>query len=1315
MQTIDLTIRRVRATFSRFAWVFLVAAAWLGWTAGAARAAEPANLEGQPFVQGFAPRDYDADTACKSVVQDRRGLVYVGNHSLVLEYDASTWRKIPLSGEGWIGALAYDTSTDRVFVGGGNFLGYLQPADDGSRAFVSLAEQLPAEARDFGDIHGIYCTPEGVFFLDRNFRVLRWRDGCFKAWQLAAPGQFGRLRGGWAGEKFYVQSPETGLRCLQNEAFVEASGDPAFHRVTVRAVRAAVDGTTLVATARDGLFTLRGGVAQPWDVEGAAFLKDKGVNDLAVLRDGSLAVVTESAGLILLDREGRFRVRVSEPGGLHDGGLQGLCEDAEGGLWLGSLNGVARLEVNSPLSILRAASGEQLTNTFCGDLWFGRMVLGNFSGLYQLTAADPSTATGAHLERLPGVNDIYDGALPVENGLLLTADGKVVLLDADARIVPVLDTGSRQVIFYRSVIHPSQVYAGLENGQVRALELDAATHRWQDAGLVVDLGRTGVVSGLAESPQGDLWVASSGHGLFRVQPAAGEGKERITSLMEAPGPLHGEANVWVWTDGGPVVFMTPDKLFRLDELGENVRPAAEYGAGFVDGSFRNAGVLSYDAGSLWVVGSRPGKAGEEPVYGRVLTGGQGRAPTFQQLPRKITRVVGRVQALIPLQDAPEKLTTLFVTGSEGIVCLDVPRWEAQAAPPAFAALIRRAVTVGGSDAPGEAPPVLSGPLPYAHNSVHFEYSAATYAFGAALRFQTRLVNFGQGSWSDWSERPSVDYLNLPEGRYTFEVRARDSDGRLSSVAAFPLRVLPPWQRTWWAYTLYALLAASAVYGMVRWRLRRLYARNQHLEDLIEERTDELVHARDQAESANRAKSAFLANMTHELRTPLNAILGYSQILLKDQELSARNRERITTMDRSGNHLLSMINEVLDLSKIEAGKLTLLPTPFSLDALLDDLCAAFQPRFSEKGLAFAHVAAPGLPMVVHTDAGKLRQVLFNLLGNALKFTQQGAVRLEITPAEGDRVRFGVLDTGVGIASEELRHIFHAFHQAGDSHTAAQGTGLGLSISQRLVELLGGHLEVESTPGRGSRFSFTLHLPPVAASGDLLAAPATSSAHRRVVGFRGPPRRLLVVDDETVNRRVLVELLAPLGFETEEAANGAECLERCAERPPDAVLLDLRMKPMGGLEAARELRCRGEAGATVRIVAVSASVFADDRQEAIAAGCDDFLPKPFKEEQVLAVLGRLLGLEWVQAAEPAGQAALPAVADPARFAAEVAAWLDLARGGDIFALKTRFAAFRDAGGIPEKHLDLVRRLEPLLAGYEVDRILNVLRQFQQNADP
>ncbi|MFO1349591.1 MAG: cache domain-containing protein [Gammaproteobacteria bacterium] len=384
-------------------------------------------------------------------------------------------------------------------------------------------------------------------------------------------------------------------------------------------------------------------------------------------------------------------------------------------------------------------------------------------------------------------------------------------------------------------------------------------------------------------------------------------------------------------------------------------------------------------------------------------------------------------------------------------------------------------------------------------------------------------------------------------------------------------------------------------------------------------------ARDAAEKANRAKSEFLAHMSHELRTPLNGILGYAQILLKQSDLSAKEQEGLQVIRQCGDHLLMLINDILDLAKIEAGKMELAEREFSLPQLLYSIVSMLQMRAEQKRLEFRFEVPGNLAEAVKGDDKKLRQVLINLLGNAVKFTETGAVMLRVE-RNADRYRFEVKDSGIGIAPEKLDDIFQPFTRANDNLGAAEGTGLGLTISRRLVEIMGGQLQVESSLGKGSRFWFELRLVEV----DTVPA-RVLEPDRQIVGYYGDTRKILIVEDKMTSRAVLAGLLGPLGFQCFEAIDGQDCLRQAPRLQPDVILMDLVMPNLDGLETTRRLRKRPNLK-QIAIIMLSASAFDMHKEQCLSAGCDDFIPKPVKVDELLRALQRLLALEWIYEAAP-----------------------------------------------------------------------------------
>ena len=412
------------------------------------------------------------------------------------------------------------------------------------------------------------------------------------------------------------------------------------------------------------------------------------------------------------------------------------------------------------------------------------------------------------------------------------------------------------------------------------------------------------------------------------------------------------------------------------------------------------------------------------------------------------------------------------------------------------------------------------------------------------------------------------------------------------------------------------------------------------EEALRRAAEEAQRAAEAAEAANRAKSVFLANMSHELRTPMNAILGYSQLMTRDPHITGEQREYLETIGRSGEHLLGLINDVLTMSKIEAGRITLQENAFDLHRQLEGLQEMFAMRANAKDLALILDIAPDVPRYIQADEGKLRQVLMNLLSNAVKFTEEGGVTLRVGKLEAEEgetleaplLRFEVEDTGSGIAPEEMDALFDAFVQTTTGQRSQEGTGLGLPISRQFTQLMGSELTVKSQVGEGTRFRFDLRVKRVEEDEvevhDLHPRRRVTGMEPGQVGPHGGPYRLLVVEDNPTNRDLLFKLLAPFGFEMQSAANGREGVALWESWQPDLIWMDMRMPVMDGYEATRRIKARAAAtGQAAIIVALTASAFEEDRDAIIAAGCDDFVRKPFRERDIFEILTQHLGIEFI----------------------------------------------------------------------------------------
>ena len=941
--------------------------------------------------------------------------------------------------------------------------------------------------------------------------------------------------------------------------------------------------------------------------------------------DGRLWIGTRGAGLWQRRPDGRF---LPAPWGdtLGDARVHGVLRDGRGGRWLHTQRGLFFDGGGGPRRFLVPEADEgdyqQALVDDQGGLWFGDAEF----GLVWLAGDWRSFAT---LSR-GGASDLRLSMRQAQAFARLD-DGSVLIGGEEGR-VDRLDPGGRRVqqgVLPADVLGAGRVFAMREtrDGSLWVgsghLSRRDPTGRWQTwRGDGPEALLPGPVDQLLAMPDGTLWLASYGGGLQHrdaegqilrsVRPGDGQGLDagtvevlllgpdgapwianeqgvlrwdggRFVRLVEARGhSVEGMAfdaagTLWTWSSGVLTRFDWRDgALVVLDEAtpGNEDLPAAEAGGIVVDRGGRVwipsvRGLYRYDPATRAV--RRFGMADGLPVREFGL-----RPPLVLDDGRILAGAVGGAVVFDPMRVEPDARTPPLVIES---------------------ASVRRAEDLVELDP--------AAPLTLQPDDRELRVVARLMAFAepASTRYRFRLNGYDP----DWVDVGAAGERPLPRpspGRYTLDIIGAAADGRWTPPITLEVVVLPPWHATWWAFTAYALAAAMLAAMLLLLFRNRLRAQAERRRD---------VELRALAQQASDAKTAFLADLGHELRTPLTGVLGMAELLLRDP-LPPGQRERVETVQRAGQHLLRLVNDTLDLARIEAGRLQLDDAPFSPRSLLADVALLLRPLAEAKGLAFELRIEPGLAPTLRGDEARLRQVLLNLGGNAIKFTERGRVAIVASPRPGGGLRLAVEDTGIGLDEAQQARLFQRFSQADGETTRRRfgGTGLGLAISRELARAMGGDLALASRKGEGSTFTIDLPLPEAdVASVPAPVAPATDRAAPR-------PLSLLLVEDDPIVADVMRGLLESRGHRVHHAAQALQALTLLQTERIELALLDLDLPAVDGFELAQLIRANGW---TLPLVAVTARADAASERRAVAAGMDAYLRKPVDGDTLAATIDAL----------------------------------------------------------------------------------------------
>ena len=1172
---------------------------------------------GTPFINTYLPEEYGAHEQTFAIDQDSAGTLFFANVTGVIRYDGRQWNvDSRVSDDAFRDVIAGPAG--KVFGLSKSNYGYFQADKQGIWRFHSLKDKAPDGFDDQASLTNADLIGGQVVFRSSG-HLLRYDIATDQMSMLNAQGRFGETD--VVDDNYYVMDYSLGLMQLKAGGLELLPGTESLKNTWVKKVLRYTEKELLIITRANGLLLYDFKQLRPWPTAVTPFLKEAYGFSGANIHDQYFAIGTERAGVVIIDKAGKLIQKLDKSTGLPTGNVLDLFLDKDDNLWVAQHGAISQVILNSPFTTIDERHG---VDGYVLHLMkhSGNTYVATSRGIVLKNDEAPWQQTEAYKPFRPLAPGMERAWLFVEKDDDFFAAGNMGMWQIEGDQYRSLYKGERLWAAV-ALAQEDRIVLGSVNGNLFLFEKQNG--RWQFKWKIKGFNRA--MDFLEQTEDGDIWMTDSGSGVFKIH--MNEARDSVLWVKQYGKneglPASERNRVFRHREG--LVFATVKGVYQYNATTDRFEPNEivnrQLGEDYV---FRYAQMAN---GTVYTALNPRGKA---------LLTFEGDSAYFQRSP--FQKIDGHNSEYVSGLGGSD----IWVAGT-GIKHYDHEMVQRPSAN--FKAHLSR-VQLSTSDSLlyggiGRHPAARLSP---GQNAVEFSFGANFYDKAEVLEFQSYLQGT-ETEWSVWTTKASRNYTNLPHGEYTFMVRARNVYGQVSDPATYTFVIGTPIYLTPLAYLLYAVLCIFFVWMVVKLNARRLEREKETLEQIVLQRTEEIRQQKESAEKdkelieqqanklreLDKVKSRFFANISHELRTPLTLINAPLESLLEKGTFEEKEvRKVLETARKNGKGLLALVEEILDLAKLDAGKLKLVENPVSVCHCMRDLCGEFDLGFREKGVSFEHNIQVDMDMVALLDENKCGKIMKNLLSNALKFTPAGGeVTVSLSHSKAtDMLSMIVTDNGQGIHPNDLPHIFDRYYQSEQPDRKAEGgTGIGLALALELARLQGGDLVATSELGKGSCFELTVPYKEVDLSvverltqvdNVSLKEALTETIDRYKHKFEVDKPVMLVTEDHPEMRHFILNTLSPY-FHVLEASNGQEALSVLGRQAVDLMVSDVMMPEMDGFELLNAVR-KDASLHDLSVIMLTARADEEDKLLALTLGIDDYITKPFSAAEFLARIKNIL---------------------------------------------------------------------------------------------